>query len=206
MAVNLTKPSVLREYTPVHLCDEEDTIPKVRPSITPEQIAQEPAAPEVQEIFPSVKVASVQNVPIVQGKPDLQMCMDELMQGISTADEATQQRFVTEFMQQAKQECKQIQIARRKTSTTYQLLHLAGSDIIPGVLCSVLSLVSQSFFGDFVERATALGDTAAAARLELLSGAATIVLTLLAMFFLGCTIWRTLKLVFPAVTEIVEKK
>lgn len=48
MSVNLTKPEEMRSYTPVHLIDEEEAMPRkmpTQPSYTPEHIAYEPEAP-----------------------------------------------------------------------------------------------------------------------------------------------------------------
>ena len=79
MSVNLTKPFQGREYTPVHLMDEEESIqrsslttaaPDKLPSYTPEHIAYEPDAPD-QGADIDVSVVHAENAPAVVEKPDL---------------------------------------------------------------------------------------------------------------------------------------
>ena len=110
MAVNLTKPFQGREYTPVHLMDEEESIqrsslttaaPDKLPSYTPEHIAYEPDAPE-QGADIDVSVVHTENVPAVVEKPDLNVYMNELLEGIENADADTREKFMNEFLKAAK--------------------------------------------------------------------------------------------------------
>ena len=110
MAVNLTKPFQGREYTPVHLMDEEESIqrsslttaaPDKLPSYTPEHIAYEPDAPE-QGADIDVSVVHAENAPAVVEKPDLNICMTELLEGIENADADTREKFMNEFLKAAK--------------------------------------------------------------------------------------------------------
>ena len=110
MAVNLTKPFQGREYTPVHLMDEEESIqrsslttdaPDKLPSYTPEHIAYEPDAPE-QGADIDVSVVHIENVPAVVEKPDLNVYMNELLEGIENADADTREKFMNEFLKAAK--------------------------------------------------------------------------------------------------------
>lgn len=72
MAVNLTKPFQGREYTPVHLMDEEESIqrstltvaPDKLPSYTPEHIAYEPPAPDPETDI-KISVIHANNAPAV---------------------------------------------------------------------------------------------------------------------------------------------
>ena len=110
MAVNLTKPFQGREYTPVHLMDEEDSIQRSSltasseklPSYTPEHIAYEPPAPN-QAADIDVAVVHAENAPAVVAKPDLNICMTELLEGIENADADTREKFINEFLKAAKQ-------------------------------------------------------------------------------------------------------
>ena len=109
MAVNLTKPFQGREYTPVHLMDEEDSIQRSSltasseklPSYTPEHIAYEPPAPN-QAADIDVAVVHAENAPAVVAKPDLNICMTELLEGIENADADTREKFMNEFLKAAK--------------------------------------------------------------------------------------------------------
>ena len=109
MAVNLTKPFQGREYTPVHLMDEEDSIQRSSltasseklPSYTPEHIAYEPPAPN-QAADIAVAVVHAENAPAVVAKPDLNICMTELLEGIENADADTREKFMNEFLKAAK--------------------------------------------------------------------------------------------------------
>ena len=87
MSVNLTKPFQGREYTPVHLMDEEESIqrsslttaaPDKLPSYTPEHIAYEPDAPD-QGADIDVSVVHAENAPAVVEKPDLNVYMNEFL-------------------------------------------------------------------------------------------------------------------------------
>lgn len=111
MAVNLTKPFQGHEYTPVHLMDEEDSIQRSSltasseklPSYTPEHIAYEPAAPaQNQAADIDVAVVHAENAPAVVAKPDLNICMTELLEGIENADADTREKFMNEFLKAAK--------------------------------------------------------------------------------------------------------
>lgn len=110
MSVNLTKPFQGREYTPVHLIDEEEsnqqrsvltTASEKLPSYTPEHIAYEPAAPECGTDI-KVSVIHAENAPAVVAKPDLNICMTELLEGIENADADTREKFMNEFLKDAK--------------------------------------------------------------------------------------------------------
>ena len=109
MSVNLTKPFQGREYTPVHLMDEEDSIQRSSltasseklPSYTPEHIAYEPPAPN-QAADIDVAVVHAENAPAVVAKPDLNICMTELLEGIENADADTREKFMNEFLKAAK--------------------------------------------------------------------------------------------------------
>ena len=115
MAVNLTKPFRGREYTPVHLMDEEESIqrssltttaaPDKLPSYTPEHIAYEPDAPE-QSADIDVSVVHAENAPAVVEKPDLNVYMNELLEGIENADADTREKFMNEFLKAAKKKKK----------------------------------------------------------------------------------------------------
>ena len=117
MAVNLTKPFRGREYTPVHLMDEEESIqrssltttaaPNKLPSYTPEHIAYEPDAPE-QSADIDVSVVHAENAPAVVEKPDLNVYMNELLEGIENADADTREKFMNEFLKAAKMKKKSI--------------------------------------------------------------------------------------------------
>ncbi len=114
MAVNLTKPFQGREYTPVHLIDEEESVQQCSvltaasenlPSYTPEHIAYEPAAPERGTEI-KVPVIHAENAPAEVKKVDLNTCMAELLDGIENADSDTQERFMGAFLKAAKKKKK----------------------------------------------------------------------------------------------------
>ena len=113
MSVNLTKPFQGREYTPVHLMDEEDSIQRNSltasfeklPSYTPEHIAYEPPAPN-QAADIDLAVVHAENAPAVVAKPDLNICMTELLEGIENADADTREKFMNEFLKAAKKKKK----------------------------------------------------------------------------------------------------
>ena len=109
MAVNLTKPFQGREYTPTHLMDEEESIQRSSltasseklPSYTPEHIAYEPPAPN-QAADIDVAVVHAENAPAVVAKPDLNICMTELLEGIENADARKVHERISESCQKEK--------------------------------------------------------------------------------------------------------
>ena len=71
------------------------------PSYTPEHIAYEPPAPN-QAADIDVAVVHAENAPAVVAKPDLNICMTELLEGIENADADTREKFMNEFLKAAK--------------------------------------------------------------------------------------------------------
>lgn len=87
---SLTKPSVMREYTPVHLIDEEESI-----------LRNSRDVPE-RAIEVSVVRTAAENAPVMVRGNDLCICMDTLLDAIESADEGTQKKFANEFLKAAK--------------------------------------------------------------------------------------------------------
>lgn len=129
MSVNLTKPFQGREYTPVHLMDEEDSIQRSSltasseklPSYTPEHIAYEPPAPN-QAADIDVAVVHAENAPAVVAKPDLNICMTELLEGIENADADTREKFMNEFLKAAKK--KKRSMKRHEFAPSKDIVHI----------------------------------------------------------------------------------
>lgn len=153
MAVNLTKPFQGREYTPVHLMDEEESIqrssltttaaPDKLPSYTPEHIAYEPAAPE-QGADIDVSVVHAENAPAVVEKPDLNVYMNELLEGIENADADTREKFMNEFLKAAKMKKKSMK--KNETSPFEETIHIC----LTGLAFSVFVLIGF-FFPTIIE-------------------------------------------------------
>ena len=153
MAVNLTKPFRGREYTPVHLMDEEESIqrssltttaaPDKLPSYTPEHIAYEPDAPE-QGADIDVSVVHAENAPAVVEKPDLNVYMNELLEGIENADADTREKFMNEFLKAAKMKKKSMK--KNETSPFEETIHIC----LTGLAFSVFVLIGF-FFPTIIE-------------------------------------------------------
>lgn len=153
MAVNLTKPFRGREYTPVHLMDEEESIqrssltttaaPDKLPSYTPEHIAYEPDAPE-QSADIDVSVVHAENAPAVVEKPDLNVYMNELLEGIENADADTREKFMNEFLKAAKMKKKSMK--KNETSPFEETIHIC----LTGLAFSVFVLIGF-FFPTIIE-------------------------------------------------------
>lgn len=153
MAVNLTKPFRGREYTPVHLMDEEESIqrssltttaaPDKLPSYTPEHIAYEPAAPEHGADI-DVSVVHAENAPAVVEKPDLNVYMNELLEGIENADADTREKFMNEFLKAAKMKKKSMK--KNETSPFEETIHIC----LTGLAFSVFVLIGF-FFPTIIE-------------------------------------------------------
>ena len=129
MSVNLTKPFQGREYTPTHLMDEEESIQRSSltasseklPSYTPEHIAYEPPAPN-QAADIDVAVVHAENAPAVVAKPDLNICMTELLEGIENADADTREKFMNEFLKAAKK--KKRSMKRHEFAPSKDIVHI----------------------------------------------------------------------------------
>lgn len=153
MAVNLTKPFRGREYTPVHLMDEEESIqrssltttaaPNKLPSYTPEHIAYEPDAPE-QSADIDVSAVHAENAPAVVEKPDLNVYMNELLEGIENADADTREKFMNEFLKAAKMKKKSMK--KNETSPFEETIHIC----LTGLAFSVFVLIGF-FFPTIIE-------------------------------------------------------
>lgn len=153
MAVNLTKPFRGREYTPVHLMDEEESIqrssltttaaPDKLPSYTPEHIAYEPDAPD-QGADIDVSVVHAENAPAVVEKPDLNVYMNELLEGIENADADTREKFMNEFLKAAKMKKKSMK--KNETSPFEETVHIC----LTGLAFSVFVLIGF-FFPTIIE-------------------------------------------------------
>ena len=153
MAVNLTKPFRGREYTPVHLMDEEESIqrssltttaaPDKLPSYTPEHIAYEPDAPD-QGADIDVSVVHAENAPAVVEKPDLNVYMNELLEGIENADADTREKFMNEFLKAAKKKKKSMK--KNETSPFEETIHIC----LTGLAFSVFVLIGF-FFPTIIE-------------------------------------------------------
>ena len=89
MAVNLTKPPRMREYTPVHLIDEEESIMRNSRGV--------PA----RSIEVPVVCTGTENLPAVAQKNELGAGMDTLLEGIESADDDTREKFMNEFLRAA---------------------------------------------------------------------------------------------------------
>ena len=153
MAVNLTKPFRGREYTPVHLMDEEESIqrssltttaaPDKLPSYTPEHIAYEPDAPE-QGADIDVSVVHAENAPAVVEKPDLNVYMNELLEGIENADADTREKFMNEFLKAAKMKKKSMK--KHETALSVETVHACLSGLV-----FVVILLFGSFYPTIIE-------------------------------------------------------
>ena len=153
MAVNLTKPFRGREYTPVHLMDEEESIPRSSltttaapdklPSYTPEHIAYEPDAPE-QSADIDVSVVHAENAPAVVEKPDLNVYMNELLEGIENADADTREKFMNEFLKAAKKKKKSMK--KHETALSVETVHACLSGLV-----FVVILLFGSFYPTIIE-------------------------------------------------------
>ena len=153
MAVNLTKPFRGREYTPVHLMDEEESIqrssltttaaPDKLPSYTPEHIAYEPDAPD-QGADIDVSVVHAENAPAVVEKPDLNVYMNELLEGIENADADTREKFMNEFLKAAKKKKKSMK--KHETALSEETVHIC----LTGLAFAVFVLIGF-FFPTIIE-------------------------------------------------------
>ena len=153
MAVNLTKPFRGREYTPVHLMDEEESIqrssltttaaPDKLPSYTPEHIAYEPDAPD-QGADIDVSVVHAENAPAVVEKPDLNVYMNELLEGIENADADTREKFMNEFLKAAKKKKKSMK--KHETALSVETVHACLSGLV-----FVVILLFGSFYPTIIE-------------------------------------------------------
>ena len=151
MSVNLTKPFQGREYTPVHLMDEEDSIQRSSltasseklPSYTPEHIAYEPPAPN-QAADIDVAVVHAENAPAVVAKPDLNICMTELLEGIENADADTREKFMNEFLKAAKKKKKSMK--KHETALSEETVHIC----LTGLAFAVFVLIGF-FFPTIIE-------------------------------------------------------
>lgn len=153
MAVNLTKPFRGREYTPVHLMDEEESIqrssltttaaPDKLPSYTPEHIAYEPDAPE-QGADIDVSVVHAENAPAVVEKPDLNVYMNELLEGIENADADTREKFMNEFLKAAKKKKKSMK--KHETALSVETVHACLTCLV-----FVGILLFSSFYPTIIE-------------------------------------------------------
>lgn len=88
MAVNLTKPFKGREFTPIHLIDEETSI------ATTSQVSS-------QEIFSAKTSTSTTSTSISK-------CMNEIIEGIQDANRATKDKFIGEFYKEVRAQRKLI--------------------------------------------------------------------------------------------------
>ena len=151
MAVNLTKPFQGREYTPTHLMDEEESIQRSSltasseklPSYTPEHIAYEPPAPN-QAADIDVAVVHAENAPAVVAKPDLNICMTELLEGIENADADTREKFMNEFLKAAKKKKKSMK--KHETALSVETVHACLSGLV-----FVVILLFGSFYPTIIE-------------------------------------------------------
>lgn len=151
MSVNLTKPFQGREYTPVHLMDEEDSIQRSSltasseklPSYTPEHIAYEPPAPN-QAADIDVAVVHAENAPAVVAKPDLNICMTELLEGIENADADTREKFMNEFLKATKKKKKSMK--KHETALSEETVHIC----LTGLAFAVFVLIGF-FFPTIIE-------------------------------------------------------
>ena len=153
MAVNLTKPFRGREYTPVHLMDEEESIqrssltttaaPDKLPSYTPEHIAYEPDAPD-QGADIDVSVVHAENAPAVVEKPDLNVYMNELLEGIENADAGTREKFMNEFLKAAKKKKKSMK--KHETALSVETVHACLTGLV-----FVGILLFSSFYPTIIE-------------------------------------------------------
>ena len=153
MAVNLTKPFRGREYTPVHLMDEEESIqrssltttaaPDKLPSYTPEHIAYEPDAPD-QSADIDVSVVHAENAPAVVEKPGLNVYMNELLEGIENADADTREKFMNEFLKAAKKKKKSMK--KHETALSVETVHACLSGLV-----FVVILLFGSFYPTIIE-------------------------------------------------------
>ena len=111
--------------------DEEESIqrssltataaPDKLPSYTPEHIAYEPAAPE-QGADIDVSVVHAENAPAVVEKPDLNVYMNELLEGIENADSDTREKFMNEFLKAAKKKKKSMK--KHETALSEETVHI----------------------------------------------------------------------------------
>ena len=146
-------PDKLPSYTPVHLMDEEESIqhssltataaPDKLPSYTPEHIAYEPAAPE-QGADIDVSVVHAENAPAVVEKPDLNVYMNELLEGIENADADTREKFMNEFLKAAKKKMKSMK--KHETALSEETVHIC----LTGLVFSVFVLIGF-FFPTIIE-------------------------------------------------------
>ena len=150
MAVNLTKPFRGREYTPVHLMDEEESIqrsslttaaPDKLPSYTPEHIAYEPDAPG-QGADIDVSVVHTENVPAVVEKPDLNVYMNELLEGIENADADTREKFMNEFLKAAKMKKKSMK--KHGNELLDERVHACLIGLVFTIIESIGSILNES--------------------------------------------------------------
>lgn len=157
MSVNLTKPFQGREYTPVHLIDEEESnqqrsvltsASEKLPSYTPEHIAYEPAAPN-QSADIDVSVVHAENAPAVVAKPDLNVCMNELLEGIENADDDTQEKFMTEFLKAAKKKKRSMKRHEFAPSENIVKISLIGLGFAAFALLGIfLPTILESFINE----------------------------------------------------------
>lgn len=132
--------------------DEEESIqrsslttaaPDKLPSYTPEHIAYEPDAPD-QGADIDVSVVHAENAPAVVEKPDLNVYMNELLEGIENADADTREKFMNEFLKAAKKKKKSMK--KHETALSEETVHIC----LTGLAFAVFVLIGF-FFPTIIE-------------------------------------------------------
>lgn len=136
MAVRLTKEPVLREYTPIHLIDEEDTIQKSKQNIKAKVEIGTKQALEIVPIKGEISDAEENinsNVEII----DVEKAMNIVQQYIGQADESVKHKFCEEFMPQMIREKERLKEKKDATDFKFILTNLLYFCVCGLLMCAV---------------------------------------------------------------------
>lgn len=157
MAVNLRKEPEMREYTPVHLIDEEDTMPKKVAEKSVTHLAVEVVTQRSEnakftdantsddEIKPKLNPVLFSEFTPATKDEQLVAAMNKIIAEIEHADAKTQEKFCNHFMPTAKDLQQGIERKRKQSNPLSTLI----SQVFPrfAVVCFLAFLIV--FCGDF---------------------------------------------------------
>lgn len=131
MAVNLTKPTEMREYTPVHILDEEDTMPKS----SLETIEATPEASLHIEVVPETQSKGTATVSDNQ----FAEAMTTMLTQIENADVQTQEEYYKELKSAVKKTKDQIKLSKKQRADNSFILYVKKA--VPKMLILALVLL-----------------------------------------------------------------
>lgn len=102
MAVSLTKPTKMPEYTPEHIISEEESVPFRQREYTPKHFISEEES--IQTLQTNEQAVQIEVKPTEQplAVRDAEVCMSDLMKAIDLTDTEIQEQFITTFYKDIK--------------------------------------------------------------------------------------------------------